>query len=82
MNCAPAAAVMEPDQSGNTWSSSVATKKKGQMKIQQMAQVLVKFECLVEYIFKRRHLRDFHLPEPSGVVGLNRFHDWAGHASD
>ena len=66
---------MEPDQSGNTWSSSVATKKKGQMKIQEMAQDLPKFECLAEYIFKRRHLRDFHSPETSGVVGLIRFHD-------
>ena len=46
------------------------------MKIQEMAQELPKFECLAEYIFKRRHLRDFHSPETSGVVGLIRFHDW------
>ena len=71
----PSSAVMEADQSGNTWSSSVATKKKGQMKIQEMAQDLPKFECMAEYIFKRRHLRDFHSPETSGVVGLIRFHD-------
>ena len=45
------------------------------MKIQEMAQELPKFECLAEYIFKRRHLRDFHSPETSGVVGLIRFHD-------
>ena len=36
---------METDQSGNTWRSSDATKK-GQMKIQEMVQDLLKFECL------------------------------------
>ena len=35
---------METDQSGNPWSAGVATEKMGQMNIQEMAQVLPKFE--------------------------------------
>ena len=40
-----------------------------------MAQDLPKFECEVGYILGRRHLMDFHEPEPSGIIGLDRFHD-------
>ena len=41
---------METDQSGNPWSAGVATEKKGEMKIQEMAQGLPKFERVAGYI--------------------------------
>ena len=42
-----------------------------------MAQDLPKFECKAGYILRRRHLMDFHSPEPSGVIGLDQFHVWS-----
>ena len=50
---------MESDQSENLWRRMVATKKKGQNEVQEMALGLTKFEWEAGYIKEIGHLRDF-----------------------
>ena len=52
-------AEMESDQSENPWQRMVATKKKGQNEVQEMALGLTKFEWEAGYIKWRCHLGDF-----------------------